>query len=265
MYISTEIITPERATQLLETQQQNRLPNMRHVAFLADQMAQGLWMSNTGDTIKLNTKGNLIDGQHRLLAIIKAGMHLEVAIANNVVDEAVQVLDTGRSRTAVDAFTIAKLPNSNNLLSAIRFIMVYQEGKVGKEKLKVIVQKMIEWSNKNPSILDSYKAATDLFNRSRLLPVSDYLVLHFLFTPVDAELCNDFLTKFTTGLNLKAGCPVYLYREKIQRHREGRYNFDREERLAMAILAWNWLRQHGDRPMTNLKYQPIIDGFPTVK
>lgn len=265
MYISTEIITPDRATQLLETQQQNRLPNKHHVAFLAEQMAQGLWMSNTGDTIKINTKGNLVDGQHRLHAIVKAGMHLEMHIANGVTDEAVQVLDTGRSRTAVDAFTIAKLPNSNNLLSAIRFLMVYEEGKVGKEKIRIPVRDMIRWSNENTSILESYKAATNLFTKSRLLPVSDYLVLHFLFMPMDAELCNDFLTKFTTGLDLKAGSPVYLYREKMQRHREGRYNFDREERLAMAIIAWNWLRKCPDIPMNALKYHPIIDGFPIVK
>jgi hypothetical protein len=265
MYISTEIINPDRALKLLETQQQNRLPNKHHVAFLAEQMAQGLWMSNTGDTIKLNTKGNLVDGQHRLLAIVKAGMQIEVSIANGVTDEAVQVLDTGRSRTAVDAFTIAQLPNSNNLLSAIRFLMVYEQGKAGRAKERIPVREMIKWSNENASVLESYKAGTNFFCKSRLLPVSDYVVLHFLFTAVDAEICNDFLTKFTTGLNLKAGCPVYLYREKMQRHREGRYNFDREERLAMAILAWNWLRKAGNIPMSNLKYNPILDGFPTVK
>lgn len=265
MYISTEIITPERATQLLKTQKQNRLPNKHHVAFLAEQMAQGLWMSNTGDTIKLNTKGNLIDGQHRLLAIVKAGMHLEVAIANNVVDEAVQVLDTGRSRTAVDAATIAGLPSSNNLLSAVRCLISIQNGTIEKKREKLPTRVILDWIHNNPRAIESYHTSMVLFGKSHLYSLADYLVLHFLFERSDAGLCKRFFEKFTTGLELTATDPVYLLREKMQRYREGRYEFARAERIALAIKAWNWMKSGDKTPMPKLVYSPDKEDFPTVK
>ena len=76
MNIRVETITPERATQILATQNTgNRSISRRHVAVLAEEIKAGRWKLN-GDTICFNGS-RLIDGQHRLSAIAASGIPVE--------------------------------------------------------------------------------------------------------------------------------------------------------------------------------------------
>lgn len=63
-------ITPELARQLLSNNKINRKIKPTIVERYAEQMEAGEWKF-TGDTIKVDGEGMLLDGQHRLLAIIK--------------------------------------------------------------------------------------------------------------------------------------------------------------------------------------------------
>jgi hypothetical protein len=102
MHLSTEVVTPERARQWLTVDNhRNRKIKDGRVSYLADEIASGRWQL-THNGIAFDLKGNLLDGQHRLAAIAKAGVPVEIVIARNVAAESYVAMDRGAVRSLAD-------------------------------------------------------------------------------------------------------------------------------------------------------------------
>lgn len=82
MKIREESVTPTLAASYLAMNKLNRDRSSGHVRRLADAMLSGAWKEN-GDTIVFNC-GRLIDGQHRLAAIIESGVTVKMLIVEGV-------------------------------------------------------------------------------------------------------------------------------------------------------------------------------------
>lgn len=76
-------ITPEIAKAYLETNQGNRKIRLSQVSFLATSMTRGDWVL-THQGIAISKDGILIDGQHRLLAVIKANMAIPMMVTHGL-------------------------------------------------------------------------------------------------------------------------------------------------------------------------------------
>ena len=79
MEIKLETITPEKAKSILQNNNANRPLNENHILFLAREMLAEQWMA-TPDTIKIGHHGNLLDGQHRLSALVESGNRLLISL-----------------------------------------------------------------------------------------------------------------------------------------------------------------------------------------
>ena len=100
--ISKQLVTPEKAQCWLENNSKtNRNIKPMAVKRYAQEMRQGNWTETT-DTIKFDTRGYLIDGQHRLMAIVESKVALTLYIATNLPEESIQYLDLGTSRSVRD-------------------------------------------------------------------------------------------------------------------------------------------------------------------
>jgi len=98
MNIEVKCITPEMAKSMLECNlENNRNISKAQVDRYARDMANGKWKL-TGETIKFDTLGRLIDGQHRLAAIIKANVPVMQCIATDVDPSSLLVVDSGMIR-----------------------------------------------------------------------------------------------------------------------------------------------------------------------
>lgn len=118
MTVSVETHTPESAAEILSRNTRNRTPNERHIASLAAAMLAGLWQFSP-QTISIGEDGSLIDGQHRLMALIRAGMTLQFVVARNVPCRTRDVVDTSvLSRSARHALQIADGVNISSTESA---------------------------------------------------------------------------------------------------------------------------------------------------
>lgn len=107
MTVSVETHTPESAAEILSRNTRNRTPNERHAAALAAAMLAGLWQFSP-QTISIGEDGSLIDGQHRLMALVRAGMTLQFVVARNVPCRTRDVVDTSvLPRSARHALQIA--------------------------------------------------------------------------------------------------------------------------------------------------------------
>ena len=100
MYFNIETITPERAKELLLNSRRNRRLNTGRVTTYANDIRNGKW-TQSPEPICLDEEGKLTNGQHRLNAVILAGIPIQCAVAYNVPIDA--VVDKGLERASGDA------------------------------------------------------------------------------------------------------------------------------------------------------------------
>lgn len=105
MKIELRTITPKQAQEWLDSAARNRNLSPTRIELYASMMDRGEWYQ-TGQGIALNSKGQLIDGQHRLAAIVKHGNPVQIAVATNVADAGQFVTDQGLKRRASDQISI---------------------------------------------------------------------------------------------------------------------------------------------------------------
>lgn len=119
MNIKVMDITPEIAALLLKGNANNRPLSKVYVDAYAEDMKSGEWCLN-GESIKLleseeseNSKYILLDGQHRLAAVVKSGVTIKslVVVFSNS-DEAVKYVDNGRKRSYKDSIVMDDVSGS---------------------------------------------------------------------------------------------------------------------------------------------------------
>lgn len=94
-------ITPTMASRWLEGNIHNRPVNEMHVQRLANEMKAGRWRL-THQGIAFSANGTLVDGQHRLWAIVMAGVPVRMRVFFNEPSENAEYVDGGLARTAAD-------------------------------------------------------------------------------------------------------------------------------------------------------------------
>lgn len=107
---TVESITPELAKKYLETQQLNRNVNKLRVSEYADRMRKNQWVIS--QPITFDSEGCLIDGQHRLLAVVKFGCPVTFSVMRGLPKVSASVFDIGQKRTIAQ---VAKIQGINTL------------------------------------------------------------------------------------------------------------------------------------------------------
>lgn len=101
MTSSVELITPHKAQEYLRNNH-NRPLSKRIVHGYAQQMRRGEWVL-THQGLAFSADGQLLDGQHRLSAIIASGCSVSMLVSRHVPDVAQLSMDIGAKRTVTDA------------------------------------------------------------------------------------------------------------------------------------------------------------------
>lgn len=97
-------VTPAKAREWLDNANiGNRGVSKVHVKRLAKDMRRGDW-GNTPEAIAFDVNGRLIDGQHRLHAIIESDRTIEIWVVTDCDVDAQKYIDAGRKRSLVDAY-----------------------------------------------------------------------------------------------------------------------------------------------------------------
>lgn len=112
-------ITPELAKEYLACNRMNRPVVQAAVDKYANLMLRGEWKLN-GEAICFAAGGALINGQHRLLAIIKANIPIQMLVVYGVEDNSFFTYDQGRNRSAADIFALSEVPNAAGISSSIQ-------------------------------------------------------------------------------------------------------------------------------------------------
>ena len=107
MDVRVETITAQQAETYLKFNVNNRPLRMRLVEQYAKEMLAGNWKL-THQGVAFNSKGELLDGQHRLLAIVQSGVPVQMLVSRGVESSAQIAMDDHIKRKAHDALSLAR-------------------------------------------------------------------------------------------------------------------------------------------------------------
>lgn len=114
--MKTEVlrITPEMALDMLCKNSSNRKIRQNRVKYYATQMREGKWHL-TGQGITFAKDGTLLDGQHRLHAIVECEIPQEMLVVYDA--DKVATYDCGLKRSVADQLQLAGETYSNSIMS----------------------------------------------------------------------------------------------------------------------------------------------------
>jgi hypothetical protein len=182
-----EKVSPSLARRWIEASEDVRQRTVvrRRVEKLAHAINSGQWRV-THQGIALTEDGVVLDGQHRLHAIIAADETVDVLVVRGVDPEVFGVLDTGASRTPADSLKIAGYKDTNVLAAMVRTILVYDAvagttaGDWSTVDRQVTTADILEWLD-DP---DRVEAAYAAMGRGRR--VAGAVARHGATTPISA-------------------------------------------------------------------------------
>ena len=119
-HVKLVTITPEMAEIMLEKNIANRKVNQANVNRIAADMATGNYKVN-GETIKISPNGEILDGQHRLLASVKSGMPFQTYIVYNVGRDTIGTIDMGKGRSVADSLNVMGCNIKSGIIPAMNF------------------------------------------------------------------------------------------------------------------------------------------------
>jgi hypothetical protein len=104
--VTRVLVTPAMAMDWLDNANtSNRKVSDAHVQRLARDMASGEWKL-THEGIAFDPSGILLDGQHRLWAVVMSETPVEMHVWRNVTREALMAIDCGKSRSLCDVLRL---------------------------------------------------------------------------------------------------------------------------------------------------------------
>lgn len=122
------IVTPWMAERWLCKNITNRAINKKRVSSYASDMQNGSWADN-GEPIHFDKNGMLINGQHRLSAVVESGCSVPMLVVFDV--EKNQLYDRGRGRSARDTLLMTGMPSeliSNAMVATVKLFIRITRG-----------------------------------------------------------------------------------------------------------------------------------------
>lgn len=241
-------ITPSLASEWLRTNSRNRPVKDHHVRYLAGEMTAGRWQEN-GETIKKNGD-KLLDGQHRLLACVRAGVPFRSLVVEGLNDSVFMSIDGGVGRSGSDTLSVMGEKNTKRLAAALSIVESYFTGTMGPKRKKFSNLQIEDLLLKHPGI----RASVNLqLVSSKLAPPATMAAFHYLFSQKDKAMADEFIEKVLKGHNMTPGDPACAMRERLIRNSLDKAKLEPDYIAALLIKAWNATR--GGQQIKSLSFR----------
>lgn len=239
-------ITPEIASILLRECQTplQRPMNELHVLKIANTITGGRWRDYNGETIKFSKSGKLIDGQHRLAAIVKSNKSIKTYIALGLDDKDIDFIDLNKkSRKIGDVYHMRGIKNACVISSAINYLWRYDNNLLLSRRTTDYPdpEESYNYYKQNIGIQNSVPSGKSI---KSLIGCSIATFLHYLFCRFDTNAADIFFEQLSTGANLDNGDAILLLRARLQynKRKDVQMKLDSYNQMALVILAWNYKR-----------------------
>ncbi len=233
-------ITPDMAAEMLEHNTMNRNISQLNVTRYANDMASDAWEQN-GETIKIAVDGTILDGQHRLWAIIESGMTITMIVVYNVSKQAIGSIDSGIIRYFHHLLKIKGSEHHMTAAMITKLAWIYEnyDGQMhaGSAKTETRNSVLEPFYDQNRDMIEHAAAVAECgahhFVKSHLG------FCFYLFLRNNPQKAEEFIKLVKSGDNLHTGHPVMTLRTKLTDNRISKTKLTVRETMAFYIKAWN--------------------------
>lgn len=245
-------VDPDTAVRWLTQNVNNRRMKKSIVRFYVDQMKAGRWAADAPEAISFDQDGKLINGQHRLEAIVEADQPQRLLVAWGVRRETRLLLDTGTPRTGADAIAMT-WPDLRGdkppiYAAAIRGLEIW-EASPGGGPHEHIAQRI-----PNRELVELYPKYAQRFEQ--LYPTAEaihqagvrggtglWLTMLYRFAALSHDHTVAFADKVASGAGLPERSPILALRDRLNRMPIGETKLRRQLVARLIVYAWNGWRQ----------------------
>ncbi|SDJ22497.1 hypothetical protein SAMN05192558_109293 [Actinokineospora alba] len=245
-------VSPSMAKAWLKKMAPNRSISRKRVKHLANLMKMERFKLN-GETIKFDEEGWLIDGQHRLAAIVFADIPVVMYVAHNVPRSAIVSIDMGRSRSLTDQLRVAyNYRNPGDLGTIVRMILEWNEtGWISQKSFRQVdPDEVHDYIRSNPDVIELPRVATGLGGDlvTAIMKRNQCGFLMWLLSRVDADDAKRFMNNLVNSVADYENDPCVLLRKHLLKLRNDRYG-DVKRNIVLGLTIQNWNKWRDRQPV----------------
>jgi len=234
--LTTDIITvtPEMAAGFLQKMIHNRPVSEKSVKEYANDMLTGNW-GLTGQGIIFDDRGRLLDGQHRMRAVIAAKIPVKFMAVRGISPDMFSRLDVGNKRTSADVISC-----KHNVTVAGALKYVYRE-ECGfswwNNNVRLKPYMSVECFGRHSGIVESACAIQKCKSGGMMTP-STLAYCHYR-AAMDGrpDVLEQFFSRFASGADLSKDSPILALRNYLA-YAGDRATVKDFNMIAAFIIAW---------------------------
>lgn len=244
---SLEMITPDLAASFLEMNTKNRNLKRKNVDSIVVDILTGEWRL-TGNAISFDDTGALLDGQHRLQAIVEANIAVPCFVVLGLPSETMEVIDAGVKRTLADALHLRGVYNANNAGATIRGVYIWtRHGNPGVSVSKPSNSVMLRlFESDEEAFVQATKDGVRISNNTPIT-ASIASTCAYFFRRASNELADEFIEMLCSGFHpdgsgLDKDHPISQLRHRFLADASSpNPSLNRNRKLCSALIvkAWN--------------------------
>ena len=254
-----QTITPDKATEMLEANTTNRPLSRSVVKSFAEAMRRGDWVV-THQGIAFDTNGVLVDGQHRLAAVVEAGVPVDMTVFTDVEEGSFDVLDTGKRRNAADVLAIEGEKSSTTLAAMVRTVWLYENRpdlNWSGGAAAVTNHQIVETLDAHPKLRDFVSVGEQVASSTGMIKSAAGAASYLVSRASRKADFERWLDGIIDGAGLGRQDPRLLFRKvmfSMARRQAGQVmrRRDTREHVALYIKAYNAWRSK--EPITQLRF-----------
>jgi hypothetical protein len=247
-------IAPDMAREMLEHfNSENRPLSSSRSETLARVILAGDWDPNNAQALVVDWNGQLINGQHRLLACVLADQPIRVLVAFGRNPDSRKTIDTiMKVRDNADLLALVGEAKSKQLSSLLTLVRHWDAGRrdSGLVRAGFYFEELARTLEARPDVRESLTWSHAVLQRLRLTTPRAMAFAHHIMGRVDAKARERFFEALIEGTGLKAGDPVLLLRNRLMRRVTERNRAVARDngqdsafvQILMIFQAWNHWR-----------------------
>ena len=241
-------ITPEMAKDMLAVVVRNRPIRPTMVNVYASDMRNGRWLF-TPEPILVDKNGGVLDGQHRLQAIVDTGIARPFLVVSNVDPDLIAVIGIGKSRTAADILRIGGEKNTGRLAGAARvlhnYLTIPPTYTWSSCNITLSPPGVTEVLNQHPQLRDCVEVGSRLAPHVLAGPSAVIAALYLTSYEMPIQEQGQWLGPLGSGAGLEPGSPALALRElyrslKLGRHKFLQFGTQDRARVTLASYLYAW-------------------------
>ncbi|HMB94089.1 MAG TPA: hypothetical protein VKP65_24785 [Rhodothermales bacterium] len=259
-------MTPTLASAWLEKNTHNRPRQTRLVNRYAQLMTEGRWLV-TSDAIAFDTSGRLVNGQHRLGAIVKSGTAQTMLVARGLAPDVFQVIDYGKKRSAADTLAVEGYKNASVMAAMCKLVFNWESGNLrralhGSIENGDVIRIASGYPEIEAMVTHAFRHAKDF---SGMVPASYMCFIYWAFArhgSVQTARIGQFTEQVATGIGFTSKRdPSYLLRQLLlddaMSRKQNLVRLSGQARIAAIIHAANAFMQSEELVKLRIKTDPF--------